>query len=107
MEIVITGKDFKLTPSIKTYVQEHAAKLGHVRQDIEMARFELDVERHHKKGPNYRVEGWVFAPGVSIAAGDHAFEMHAAIDGTIEKLLEQLRRKKGKELVRRKQRSEE
>lgn len=94
MDIIITGKDFKLTPSIKMYVEQHAQKLVHLRGDIDMIRFELDVEKHHKKGENFRAEGWVFAPGATVAAGEHAMTMQMAIDHVIAKLFEQLRRKK-------------
>lgn len=100
MEIIITGKDFKLTPSIKVYIEEHSQKLLRFRSDIELVKFELDIERHHKKGENFRVEGWVHIPGRTFAAGAHATEMHAAIDILMDKLVRQVARDKEKMIDR-------
>lgn len=96
MRVIITGKDFQLTEPIKTYVENQAAKLEKFRKDIQRAKFELDIERHHKKGENYRVEGWVYCLRETFEAGDHAFDMRSAVDRVMEKLVRQLEQDKEK-----------
>lgn len=96
MKIIITGKDFQLTEPIKTYVISQAAKLETFRKDIQHAKFELDIERHHKKGENYRVEGWVYCLRKTFEAGDHAFDMRSAVDRVMEKLVRQIEQDKEK-----------
>ncbi len=96
MKTIITGKDFQLTAPIKAYVERQAAKLEKFRKDIQHVKFELDIERHHRKGENYRVEGWVYCLRETFEAGEHAFDMHSAVDRVIEKLVRQLEQDKEK-----------
>ena len=101
VRFIITGKDFKLTPSIKEYVLSHAAKFERYRKDIRQVKFELDVDRRHRSGENFRVEAWALGDGPMLAAGGRGETMQAAIDGVVEKLSAQLHKTKERRLTRR------
>ncbi len=101
MEIIITGKDFQLTPSLKKYVEEHAQKLLHFESLLEKVKFELDVDKHHHKGENFRVEAWAYVKGDVLAAGDRAEDMRTAITKVVHTLSRELEKRKEKLLDRR------
>ncbi len=98
MDIIISGKDFRLTPSLKTYVTQKVGKLAHYWGKISRARVELDVDHNQKSGNIYRVEVWLDIPGEpDIALGAKAADMHAAIDVVVPKLERQIMKLKGRE----------
>ncbi len=101
-ELILTGKDFKLTESLKTYVAAHVARMQRYHRNITRVRMELDVERHHQKGDNFRVTGWVIVHGKTLQASEHAADMHAAVDGVVRKLARQLERDKERHVDRQK-----
>ncbi len=97
MDLIISGKDFKLTPSLKTYVAQKVGKLARYWSKLGRARVELDVDHNQKSGDIYRVEVWLNIPGGSdIALGAKASDMHAAIDVVVPKLERQIIKLKGK-----------
>lgn len=100
MELIITGKDFELSESLKAYVEKKVERLRHYRSDIIQIKFELDVDKHHKKGEKFRAEGWVIAPGQQAAAGAKASDLHASIDLVVDKLGRQLTREKERRVGR-------
>lgn len=100
MQLIITGKDFRLSPSLKTFVAQQAAKLERFRQDILKVKFELDVDRHHQHGDNCRVEGWAYLPHRVIAAGGRASAMHVAVEKVAHTLSRRLEKDKEKRIAR-------
>lgn len=80
MNITISAKDFKLTPSIKEYVNEKMGKLAKFDQDIQRIGVELDVDHNVTKGIKNRIEVWVYLPGVTLEAGMKAEHMQEAVD---------------------------
>ncbi len=80
MTITISGKDFKLTPAIKEYVNMKLGKLAKFNQDIMRIGVELDVDHNVTKGKKNRIEVWVYLPGKTIQAGMKAEHMDEAID---------------------------
>lgn len=90
MNIVISGKDFKLTPSIKNYVTEKFGRLDRYHPKIERVGVELDIRRHQVHGDIYRIEVWVYTPGKTFQAGMQAADMRAAIDLVYPKIERQL-----------------
>ncbi len=96
MDIIISGKNFKLTPSLKVYVQEKFGKLARYWGRIVRTRVELDVEHNQATGEVYRVEAKVEVPGPDITIGEKASDMHAAIDAVVEKLQRLISKAKGK-----------
>lgn len=96
MDIIISGKDFRLTPSLKTYVEQKVGKLAHFWYKIIRARVELDVDHNQKSGDIYRVEVKLEVPGPDIRIGHKSADMHAAIDAVVPKLERLIARAKGK-----------
>lgn len=80
MTITISGKDFKLSPAIKQYVEEKMSKLEKFHPHIQRIGVELDVDHNVIKGKKHRVEVWVYLPGKTIQAGMKAEHMDEAID---------------------------
>ena len=80
MNITISGKDFKLTPAIKEYVNEKIGKLAKFNADILRIGVELDVDHNVTKGKKNRIEVWVYLPGKTVQAGMKAEHMDEAID---------------------------
>lgn len=96
MDIIISGKNFKLTPALKIYVEQKFGKLSRFWKKIIRARVELDVDRNQRSGDIYRVEAKLEVPGPDIKAGLKASDMHAAIDLVIPKLERLISKVKGK-----------
>lgn len=96
MRIIITGKDFKLTPSLKDYVQEKALKLMKYNNHVQQVKYELDYDHNQKSGDINRVEIWATIPGRVLQVGLKASDMHAAIDVATDKINRQLVKAKEK-----------
>lgn len=101
MDLIVSGKDFRLTPSLKTYVEKKVGKLGRYWNKIIRARVELDVDHNQKSGDIYRLEVKLEVPGPDIRLGTKAADMHAAIDEVAHKLERLIARAKGKHEGRR------
>ncbi|MBU1038643.1 ribosome-associated translation inhibitor RaiA [Patescibacteria group bacterium] len=102
MDFIISGKNFKLTPSIKKYVQDKFSKLSKYWGKIIRARIELKVDKAHKSGQLSGVDVVLEVPGPDIRAEQKASEMHEAIDLVMPKLERQLNKAKDKNLAREK-----
>jgi putative sigma-54 modulation protein len=102
MRIIITGKDFKLTPSLKEYVQEKAVKLLKFNNHVLQVKYELDFDHNQKSGDINRVEIWATVPGRVLQVGLKASDMHAAIDVATDKINRQLVKAKEKVLAQNK-----
>jgi len=96
MDLIISGKNFKLTPSLKAYVEEKMARLNKFWNKIIRVRVELDVERNQKSGDVYGVEAKLEVPGPDIQVGSKSSDMHAAIDEIMPRLERLLVKTKGK-----------
>jgi putative sigma-54 modulation protein len=101
MNITISGKDFKLTPAIKVYVEEKIGKLAKFSRRINRIGIELDVDHNVTKGMKNRIEVWIYLPGKTIQAGLKAEHMREAIDLVYPKLERQLVAYEGKKRERR------
>lgn len=102
--IVITGKDFQLTTSLKEYVEKKMEKISELSSlDIIGMKVELDVDKNQKSGLINRVEMSVQLPGETFKAGQKASNMREAIDLCLPKLVEQVAKYKDKKLSRKKQ----
>jgi ribosomal subunit interface protein len=100
--MIISAKNFKLTPSIKTYVEEKYKPLNRLsRQPINEMKVRLDFDRNQHKGDIYRVEASAIWLGKEYKAGVKASDMHEAIDLVKEKLERQLRDAKERWLSKR------
>ncbi|MBI5466581.1 MAG: ribosome-associated translation inhibitor RaiA [Candidatus Kerfeldbacteria bacterium] len=86
MDLIVSGKNFRLTPSLKNYVEQKVGRLSRFWRRIIRARVELDVDHNQKSGDIYRVEAKVEVPGPDIRLGIKARDMHAAVDLIVPKL---------------------
>lgn len=107
MNIIISGKNFSLTPSLKNYVNDKVSKVFHYWNKIIRARVELDVDHNQTSGERYRAVIWLEIPGKDIEVGGKANDMHAAIDMLMPKLERLIvkAKDKGQLLIRRQKRS--
>lgn len=96
MDLIVSGKNIKLTPSLKNYVSEKVGKLAGFWGKIIRARVELNVEKSAKEGKASEVNVNLEVPGKDITAQVKASEMHEAIDLVVPKLESQIRKAKGK-----------
>lgn len=101
--IIITGKDFKLTQPLKDYVSRKMEKITKLSSlQIRDIKIELDFDKNQKSGLIYRAEMSVQLPGRILKAGEKAYNMREAVDLCIPKLVEQVTKYKDKSLSRKK-----
>lgn len=93
--MIISAKDFKLTPSITAYAEQKFGALSRLsREPVTEMKVLLDFDHNQKHGDICRVEASAAWRGRSYKAGVKATEMHEAIDLCVEKLERQLREAK-------------
>jgi ribosomal subunit interface protein len=101
--IIITGKDFKLTSPLKAYVTRKMTKISRLSSlRLEEIKIELDFDKNQKSGLIYRTEMSVQLPGTMLKAGQKGHSMQEAINLCIPKLIEQVTKYKDKKLSRKK-----
>ncbi len=98
MNISIKGTNFKLTPSVKEYVEEKIGNLGKFLEFSE-ARVELGRDKHHQTGDVFRAEVTMLAGGKLIRADHSSDDIYASIDLVIPKLKEQISKFKDKRVT--------
>jgi len=91
MDVVITGKQVEITPSLKRYIEGKAKKVEKYTSKATQVVFTLKVEKHR-----HIVEVLAKINGVVLQAEDEAEAMYAAVDTVMEKLGGQLKRSKEK-----------
>lgn len=97
MPLIITGKDFKLTPSLKKFVTEKTNKLTKYSSKILTIKVELDIDRRHRQGDNFRAQIWVTLPGKIVRAGQKGEEMHEVMNQLMPKIEQQVKRYQDKQ----------
>ncbi len=101
MNLIISAKDFPLTPSLRQYVAERVVHLTHRTPEVGRVRVELDADHHHHTGVLGRAELWVELRGRVYSAGAKGESVRAAIDLALPKLVRQLADGKSRTLSRR------
>lgn len=97
MKVVVQGLHFRLTPSLRRYVDEKLVRsvqkllsrlpsFDAVMLDVELAK----ETRHHKKGEVWNVTANLRMPGKNIWQKTSAEEIHAAVDDLEEILKREL-----------------
>lgn len=97
MRVIISGKNFSLTSSLKEFVEKKISKLEKYSTLLEQARVELDVDRNQRSGDIYRVEIWLLLPKKPLQIGVKSSDMRSAVDQAVNKLETQLVRFKEKQ----------
>ena len=94
MQIIISAKDFKLTPSLKAYVERHTETLIRHAPTVTDVKVELDVDHNQHRGMIYRVEVSARMGRTYLKAGEKAEHMQEAINLCIPKLIRQIEKHK-------------
>jgi len=96
MDIIIGCKNFELTPSLRTYIEEKVGKLANYWDRIIRARVELEVDKNKRGGLIHSATVTLEVPGPDIRVQEEAGDMHAAIDLTMPVLERQIKKAKNK-----------
>jgi putative sigma-54 modulation protein len=92
-DIIVSGIHLELTPSLKTFVQEKAARLFRHQERIVRIRIELESDAKQAVGTRFVAKGHIQIHGPDMNASVEADEMHKAVDLLIDKLDGMLRRR--------------
>lgn len=101
MNINIKATKTTLTPSIKEFVEEKIENLSKFLKEEDKIRVELEVDKKHHSGLIFRVEIDIQPHGFFAEANGQDF--YSAMDLAIPKIKEQLLKRKGKNLSKRRQ----
>lgn len=93
MRINIRAKDFEVTDSIKSYIEEKSSKLN---KYISKEDMELNVLLSGNKNTNYSVEFTLNTGKLYIRAEEKNADLYAGIDLSIYKIERQIRKNKTK-----------
>lgn len=101
MKINLKTKNFNITPSIKTYLEEKLNSLDKflpldesISADAELAK----TTKHHQKGDVFRAEVNLNVPGRLIRAVSEEWDLRIAIDAVKDNLQREIKAKKEKNI---------
>ncbi|MDP2656747.1 MAG: ribosome-associated translation inhibitor RaiA [bacterium] len=97
MEIKTRVKNFTLSESTNTYVEEKVGNIAKYLSNIHDAYVELENDAHHKNGAvsHVSITLRVVDGGEVLFAQDTASDMHEAIDRAVSKLKHVIEKYKG------------
>jgi putative sigma-54 modulation protein len=98
MNVIVNGRNFEISTSVREYAQEKIHKFDKFLNDATEAVFTLSVEKYRHKA-----EVMIKAGKVQIQAESITAEMYSSIDEVLEKLDRQVRKHKEKTTDRRKE----
>lgn len=96
MQVIVSGKNLKVTPSLKEYATEKATAIQKYFDHIIETDITLSVDKHKKDGNDFRSDVTVWANGTVLKSMASDVEMHSAINQAIEKIERQLKKYKQK-----------
>ncbi len=96
MQIHISPRHVKLTAAIHGHVAEKVEHLEEFADDILAAHVVLLHDEHKSKKKDYQVKIHLAMPGPDLHAEDAEDDLYSAIDLTVHKLVQQLRKRKTK-----------
>ncbi|MCK9187268.1 MAG: ribosome-associated translation inhibitor RaiA [Candidatus Colwellbacteria bacterium] len=103
MKINISTKNFDITPSIKSYIEEKMNYLDRFTEEwLAEGGVEMDFDagkttNHHNKGNIYYAEANLKVPGNFIRVRKVAEDLHTAIDEVKEVMAQEVKEYKEKE----------
>jgi putative sigma-54 modulation protein len=92
-EVIVSGIHLELTPSLKTFVQEKAARLFRHEEQIIRLRVELECDPRQDKQHHFTVKGHIAIHGPDLNATVSSDEIHKAIALLVDKLDRMLARR--------------
>jgi len=100
MDVVIRGKNVKVSDSLRTAATEHLAKLDRFANGFARAEVDFSVERNPRIAENQRCEVLVHVKGHLLKAHASASEPFAALYAVCDKVEHQVKRLKDKRVAR-------
>lgn len=92
-EVIVSGIHLELTPSLKTFVQEKAARLFRHEERIVRVRVELECDPRQDATHRFTAKGHIALNGPDLNATVEAEECHKAAALLVDKLDQMLRRR--------------
>ena len=100
MDVVIRGKNVKVSESLRTAATEHLAKLDRFANGFARAEVDFSEERNPRIADNQRCEVLVHVKGHLLKAHASASEPFAALYAVCDKVEHQVKRLKDKRVAR-------
>jgi putative sigma-54 modulation protein len=100
MDVVIRGKNVKVSKSLRTAAEEHLAKLDRYANGLARAEVDFSEERNPRIPENQRCEVLVHVKGHLLKAHASASEPFAALYAVCDKVEHQVKRLKDKRVAR-------
>lgn len=94
MDIIISCKNFDLTPALRTYTEDKVGKLVNYWDRIIRARVDLEVDKNKRSGLMHKATVTLEVPGPDIRVTEEAGDMHAAIDLVLPVIERQIKKTK-------------
>lgn len=96
MQIHLSPRHIQLTAAIHSHVADKVAHLEEFTDSIIAAHVVLLYDEHRSKKKDFQVKIHLALPGPDLHAEDAEDDLYAAIDKTVQKLVQQLRKRKTK-----------
>jgi len=96
MQIHLSPRHIQLTAAIHAHVADKVAHLESICEEILAAHIVLLFDEHRSKKKDYQVKIHLAVPGPDLHAEDSEDDLYTAIDLTVHKLEQQLRKRKTK-----------
>jgi len=100
MDVVIRGKNVKVSEPLRTAAQEHLAKLDRYANGFARAEVDFSEERNPRIAENQKCEVLVHVKGHLLKAHASATEPFAALSAVCDKVEHQVKRLKDKRVAR-------
>lgn len=101
MQVIIGGKNVRVSKALKTYVEKKIGKLDHYLPLLMQARVEFASEKIKNAERRQVIQVTLRGNGAVLRAEERASDLIAAVDAVLEKLYKQIDRYKGKHYHRR------
>ncbi|MDE2572159.1 MAG: ribosome-associated translation inhibitor RaiA [bacterium] len=95
MNVVIKGKNVKVTPAMRAYAEQKIAHLSHYFDRVLDASVSMSIERNWQI-----VDVSIAVPGEVFTAADRSADMYASVDAVVDKLVAQITRHKERQIKR-------
>lgn len=90
MDIIVSGKNIIITPSMRTLIEAKLGRLDRYWRRLIRAHVEISLNRHHQHGNVFVAYGWIESPGDDIRVSVEGPSFPTVIDllsGKLERLV--------------------